>query len=367
MTTSSENAAAAIPEKTTAAGAAAPEKRRALGRGLESLLPAGTSAGRENRAGWGTPTDGRDAHPSITSGDRAGGVPTSHEVVLDEVHAQAARTRRPDHDGVREGVSEIPLSQIKENPYQTRYYFDEEALGDLRDSIKASGVLQPVVVRPKDGHYVLVLGERRLRASKLAGNAAIPAIVRNMSEQQAAEATLVENLQRQDLTCIEQAQAFSRLSQDFKLTQEQIGNRVGLSRESVSNYMRLLKLPRQVQGYMESRAIGFSEARELLKLEDEGTIEKIAERMIKERWPLIRLMDEIEDINIKRLQLPQEKKAGGARWVDPNVRAAQRELETILGVKVKIRDRKGKGTILIEYATLQDYDRVVGMLRGKRS
>ena len=113
-----------------------------------------------------------------------------------------------------------------------------------RSSIRANGVIQPISVRPgAEGRYVLILGERRCRASKIAGRTTIPAMVRKVSDQQAAEMTVVENLQRQDLNCMEQAAAFSKLSQDFKLTQEQIGQRVGISRESVSNYMRLLRLP----------------------------------------------------------------------------------------------------------------------------
>jgi len=331
------------------------DKRRALGRGLDSLLPAagprviaGTAAGTAERP-EAAATIPADATTTATAG------------VIAEIHGQAARA------AAGGPVREVPLDQIDGNPYQTRSLFDQEALRELADSIRVNGVLQPIVVRPaQDGRYLLVLGERRCRASKLAGKTTIPAVVRQVSEEQAAEMTVVENLQRQDLTCIEQAKAFAKLSQDFGLTQGQIGDRVGLSRESVSNYMRLLKLPRTVQGYMETRAIGFSEARELLKLEDNDTIAAVTERMFKERWSLLRLMDEIEDINIQRNLLPQEKQATAARWVDPNVRAAARELQKILGVKVKISDRKGKGKIVIQYATLEDFDRVMTMLKGKR-
>ena len=258
---------------------------------------------------------------------------------------------------------QIPLEQIAENPYQTRYFFNEDALEELAESIKASGVVQPIVVRAKEGRYVLVLGERRLRASKLAGKATIPAIVRAMSEQQAAETTVVENLQRQDLNCMEQAAAFAKLSQSFKLTQEEIGNRVGLSRESVSNYMRLLKLPGTVMQYLQEGKLGFSEARVLLRLENPQLLAKVADDAVRKRWSV----DELEEVvfNISVPVRGEEQPQGRARWVDPNVRAAQRELETILGVRVRIRDRKGKGKIVIEYATLEDYDRVVGMLRGR--
>jgi ParB family chromosome partitioning protein len=261
-------------------------------------------------------------------------------------------------------VSQIPLDQIVQNPYQTRRKFDEDALIELTESIKANGVVQPIVVRQKGGRYVLVLGERRLRAAKRAGKTTIPAIVRTLSDQQAAEITLVENLQREDLNCLEQAEAFGTLSKEFGLTQGQIGDRVGLSRESVSNYMRLLKLPDPVRLYLQDGTLGFSEARELLTLPDDAAIEKMARQAVEKHWSYYLLVDAIEAITLKMDVLPQPE-MGRARWVDPNVRAAQRELETILGVRVRIRDRKGKGRIVIEYATLEDYDRVVGMLRGK--
>jgi ParB family chromosome partitioning protein len=323
-------------EKVVAEQNPAADKRKALGRGLDSLLPAG---------------------PRVVAGTAA---PALQGSVLPEVQAQAAR---PLAGGV---VIEAPLDQIDDNPYQTRRHFDEKMMEDLAESIRANGVVQPVVLRPgANGRYVLVLGERRCRAAKMAGKTTIPAIVRRVSEQQAAEMTIVENLQRQDLNCMEQAAAFSKLSKEFALTQEQIGQRVGMSRESVSNYMRLLKLPGTVMQYLLNGQLGFSEARALLRLEDDETIAKVADEVLRKRISLAVLEDLIEEIKSKRYEHPQEKQPGTARWVDPNVRAAQTELQKILGVKVKIRDRKGKGKIVIEYSTVDDYERVVEMLRGK--
>jgi ParB family chromosome partitioning protein len=224
--------------------------------------------------------------------------------------------------------------------------------------------VQPIVVRPaKDGRYTLILGERRCRASKMAGKTTVPAIVRRVSEQQAAEMTIIENLQREDLNCMEQASAFAELSKKFGLTQEQIGDRVGLSRESVSNYMRLLKLPERVRDYLYKNALGFSEARMLLQFNDPELITKLADEAVRKHMSV----DQLEDLCIKQYVREEPKEQGGrARWVDPNVRAAQRELESALGCRVRVRDRKGKGKIVIEYATLEDFDRVVGMLRGKK-
>jgi ParB family transcriptional regulator, chromosome partitioning protein len=335
MTTTMANSTEKLADKVV-------EKRRALGRGLDSLLPSG---------------------PRVVEPGSAGGPPLSRSAVLPELQAQAARG---------DAVVELPLELIDENPYQTRYFTKEEqesddfvatTLHELADSIRANGVIQPVSVRPgATGRYVLILGERRCRASKMAGRTTIPAIVRKVSDQQAAEMTVVENLQRQDLNCMEQATAFSKLSQEFKLTQEQIGQRVGISRESVSNYMRLLRLPPSVTQYLQEGRLGFSEARVLLTLLDPNMIPKIADEAVRKHLSVEQLEDLVFNTNVP---LQKEKQPGTARWVDPNVRHVQTELERTLGVRVRIRDRKGKGKIEIEYATLEDFDRVVGMLKGK--
>jgi ParB family transcriptional regulator, chromosome partitioning protein len=333
MTTTAENVVAT--EKTTA-----PEKRKALGRGLDSLLPAGPRVVAGTAAATGGPA-------AQTEG--------AHSTVLPNLQAQAARAGN--------AVVQIPLDQIDSNPYQTRQVFDKEALAELAESIRVNGVVQAIVVRPTpEGRYVLVLGERRCRASRLAGKTTIPAIVRSVSDQQAAEMTIVENLQRQDLNCLEQANGFARLSRDFGLTQDKIGQRTGISRESVSNYMRLLKLPPMVQHYLAEGDLGFSEARVLLQLTDPDSIHRIADEAVLKHLSVAQLKDLVDRTNAAILE---PKKPGQARWQDPNVHAAQTDLERLLGVRVRIADRKGKGKIVIEYASLEDFDRVVEMLKGR--
>ena len=269
-------------------------------------------------------------------------------------------------------VVNVPIADIDKNPFQTRYVDDDEALEELAESIKANGVVQPIVVRPADveGRYILILGERRLHASKKAGMTHIPSLVRRVSLQQAAEMTIIENLQREDLSPLEQAEAFRVLSNEFKLTQEQIGQRVGLSRVSVANYMRLLKLPREVMQMLAEKKISFAQAKELLKLNGEDQISQAAIYLVKKGLSLEQVERMVLSMNGLLDPFPGMpgtvvKKTGGARWVDPNVRAAQTDLERLLGCRVRIRDRKGKGKIVIEYATVDDYDRVVEMLKGK--
>jgi ParB family chromosome partitioning protein len=264
-----------------------------------------------------------------------------------------------------EHVFRLAIDQIDHNPHQTRTEFEAELLEELAESIKVQGVLQPIVVRPgKDGRFILILGERRLRASKMAGQTTIPVVVKRVSEQQAAEMTVVENLQREDLNCVDQAAAFANLSTEFKLTQEEIGARVGVSRETVSNYMRLLSLPEGVIGALQKRTLTYSHARVLLQLRNNVEIWKFAQKAIAEKMSVAKLEDLVVEL-MAPIGRDEPKTGGSARWVDPNVKAAQRSLEEVLGVRVRIRDRKGKGKITIEYGTLEDFDRVVRMLKGK--
>jgi len=320
-----------------------PEKRRALGRGLDSLLP---------------------SRPHIVANASAAPEPGSTPMTAPSQRTSVAPPAAQLEKAVPSGDSiiQLPLENIDENPYQTRRIFDQAALKELADSIAASGVVQPVVVRPRpDGRFTLILGERRCRAARLAGRTAIAAIIRPASDQQAAEMTVVENLQRQDLNCLEQANAFARLSREFGLTQEQIGQRTGCSRESVSNHMRLLKLPEPVQEYLADGSLGFSEARVLLQLVDPSQIPQIAREAIEKKMSVAQLIERVDRANLPREALDQQTSAA-ARWVDPNVRAAQTEMERVLGMRVRISDRKGKGKIVIEYASLEDFDRVLELL-----
>jgi ParB family chromosome partitioning protein len=333
------------------------EKRRALGRGLDSLLPSGPRVVSSASAGGAAPVP-------VVIPQQAGTGPAIvplPPIALSSVAGEAARTGVSAPHG--QEIIDIPLDLIDENPYQTRRTFDPAALSELSESIKASGLAQPIVVRPgAEGRFVLVLGERRCRASKLAGNATVPAIVRKLGNEQAAEMTVVENLQRQDLNCLEQANAFARLSREFNLTQEQIGKRTGSSRESVANYMRLLKLPEGVLDLIGQGKIGFSEARVLLEAGvflDSAGVEELARNAVALGWTVKELKAQLT-----RLQGPLEKKnSAPPKPVDANVKAAESELQSVLGMRVRISDRKGKGTILIQYRSVEDFDHLLDVLR----
>ena len=310
--------------------------------------------------------DARNGAPSsgIGPGVNRGVDPEGDETIT--IFAQA-ESRMPGNL-----VANLDIADIDKNPFQTRYVDDNDALEELADSIRANGVVQPIMVRPseEEGRYILVLGERRLHASKKAGKTVIPAMVRRISLQQAAEMTIIENLQREDLSALEQAEAFRVLSNEFKMTQQQIAERVGLSRASVTNYMRLLKLPREVMQLLAEKKLSFGQAKELLALENDDQISKGALYAVKKGLSLDQIERMVLSMNGDLDPFPgmpgQVVKKSGARWVDPNVRSAQMDMERMLGVRVRIRDRKGKGKIVIEYANVDDYERVVGMLRGKK-
>jgi ParB family chromosome partitioning protein len=269
---------------------------------------------------------------------------------------------------------EIPLERIERNPYQTRSHFDEGALDELAASIKASGVVQPIVVRPlmaehpgaghNEPRYQLITGERRWLASKRAGKTTVPAIVQRVNDEQVLEMTIVENLQRADLNPMEQARAFYRLSQEFKLTQEQVAVRTGKERATVANFLRLMKLPEGVQVKVETGDLTFGHAKALLALDHADAIASAAQKVMA-----LSLSVRQTENYVNGLINPEarEKKAAALpeQTADPNVREAEDRLRRSLGLKVKIEDKKGKGRVIIEYSGLEDFDALLEMLGSK--
>ena len=313
------------------------DKRKALGRGLESLLPGGPRPAMAPPAAAAPPPTGAAVAPPV------------------------AAPPLPKPAVAHEQMRELPLGLIDRNPYQTRLHLDEPAMEELVASIRNIGVVQPIVVRPVGGgRFQLIAGQRRWEASRRAGKTAIPAVVREVSDQQAMELTIIENLQRQDLNPMEQARAFDRLGREFGLTQEQMAQRTGIDRATVSNYTRLLKLPAPVQTLVELGKLSFGHAKVLLSLDSLEMINKLADRVV-EQGLSVRALEQL----VFALEHPPEKKEEKERFIDPNVRDAQMEMERCLGVRVHIKDRNGKGKIVIEYKSLEDFDRVLEVLAAK--
>jgi ParB family chromosome partitioning protein len=287
--------------------AAIDPKRRALGKGLDSLLP-------------------RVQPAAVPAAEAEGGKPR-----------------------------EIPLEQIDRNPFQTRSRMNEEQLGELAASITANGVVQPILVRPlANGRYQLIAGERRWKASELAGKKTIPAILRQVSDEQAMEITIVENLQRADLNPMEQSRAFERLSREFHMTQEQMALRTGKDRATVANFLRLLRLPVSVQSQVESGQLSFGHARTLLAFEHAEEIEKAAQRVIGLSLSVRQTENYVQGLLHPERNPKKEPKPEPP--VDPNVREVQERLQRSLGLKVAIEDHHGRGRVIIEYSKLEDFD-----------
>jgi ParB family transcriptional regulator, chromosome partitioning protein len=289
-------------------------KRRALGKGLDSLLP---------RA------------QSNTAAETEGGRPR-----------------------------EIVLELIDNNPFQTRSQMNEDQLAELAASITANGVVQPILVRPlANGRFQLIAGERRLRASKLAGKTTVPAILRQVSDEQAMEITIVENLQRADLNPMEQARAYERLAREFHMTQEQMAQRTGKDRATVANFLRLLRLPAGVQARVEKGELTFGHARAILAFEHAEEMEKAAQRIA-----LLSLSVRQTETYVQTQLDPsrnEKKEPKPKPPVDPNVRDAQEQLQRALGLKVTVEDKHGRGKVIIEYARLEDFDALMERLVGK--
>jgi len=258
---------------------------------------------------------------------------------------------------------QIPLDQIERNPYQTRSSFNEAALAELAQSIAAIGVVQPIVVRPlSPNHYQLIAGERRWLASRQAGKSTVPAVVLQATDEQTMEMTIVENLQRADLNPMEQARAYDRLGREFQLTQEQMAQRTGKDRASVANFLRLLKLPQQVQQRVEAGELSFGHARTLLALESEQQMLSAAQKIAA-----LSMSVRATETYVKNL-LDPERKLGKAdisaqqEEIDPNVKAAQEQIQRAIGLRTRIEDRRGKGRVIIEYSSLEDFDTLLETL-----
>jgi ParB family chromosome partitioning protein len=287
------------------------ERRKALGKGLHSLLPTRNTTG---------PT----APP--LSGD----------------------------------VHRLPIEQVTPNPNQPRRDFDEAALMELTQSIEREGMIQPIIVRKTAANaYQIIAGERRWRAAKLAGLQQVPVIVRDADDQQALELAIVENIQREDLNPIELATAFQRMATELGLSHDQIGQKTGKERTTITNSVRLLQLPDELQAMIAARQLSAGHARALLKFEDAQMQREIATRCIQEGW------------SVRQIEEFTRPKATGAKArtkqpdgpLDPNVKFALSELERILGTKVRIvESHGGKGRIEIEYYSADDLSRIYDLI-----
>ena len=265
--------------------------------------------------------------------------------------------------GENEYIQEIPLNEIRSNPYQPRKHFDEEALQELADSIKQSGVFQPVIIRKSTVKgYELIAGERRVRASRLAGNQTIPAIIRDMDEQQMIEIAVLENLQREDLSPLEEAEAYQVLMDKLALTQVEVAERMGKSRPYIANYLRLLSLPEEVKPYV-GKELSMGQARTILGLKDKNQITQVAERVIKEGLTVRQLEDLVQQLNATSKTKSNEKKTHPEVKKPQLILAIEERFEEILGTSTQIVQRGKRGKIEIEFLSEEDLIRILDLLK----
>jgi len=253
----------------------------------------------------------------------------------------------------------VPLSLIDANPAQPRTTIRPEALEQLVRSIQESGMVQPILLRPTgQGRYQIIAGERRFRAAQKIGLATIPAVVRKIADDRVLEFALVENIQREELTPIEEAQALRRLQDELGLTQESLAGKVGKDRATVANTMRLLRLPAEVREELQKGTLSAGHARALLALEDQAAVKDLAAQTIRSGLSVRQV-----EARVQALKNPKAAKPG--RKVDANTRAAEEKLRTKLGARVEIRRKRGQGEIRIAFDSETELNRLYGwILRG---
>ncbi|MFA5410722.1 MAG: ParB/RepB/Spo0J family partition protein [Candidatus Omnitrophota bacterium] len=261
--------------------------------------------------------------------------------------------------GKEERISYVPIGQIKPSPFQPREDFDLESIEELAQSIKEKGVIQPLLVRHHAAGYELIAGERRLRAANLLKLKEIPIIIKDVADEDALELALIENLQRQGLNPIEEAHAYQYLIDKFQLTQEKISEVLGKARVSVTNTLRLLRLPQEIQAELKKGRISFAHGRALLEIEDANQQRRLAQEIITHGLSV----RELESL-IKRQRPRAIKRRMGQSQREPYVAVLEEQLQHILATKVRISKRKKRGHILIEFYSQEDLERIAHKLKG---
>jgi ParB family transcriptional regulator, chromosome partitioning protein len=318
------------------------QQKRGLGKGLGALIPPAAGSPIGDHGGTGPALTGRRGQ-----GTRPG--EHAHRAGTDEGHLASAVP------GAH--FEEIAIGAVTPNPRQPRQAFDEDALDELAASIREVGLLQPVVVRKvMPGHYELIMGERRWRACQRAGLDHIPAIVRDVPDDDLLRDALIENLHREQLNALEEAAAYQQLLDDFGATHEELAGRIGRSRPHISNTLRLLNLPPAVQKRVAAGVLSAGHARALLSLEDPDAQERLAHRIVAEGLS-VRAVEEIVAVRDEEQVKPRRKQ--GPKPTAPGLRDLADRLSDVLETRVKVELGRRKGKITVEFASLDDLDRII--------
>ena len=257
---------------------------------------------------------------------------------------------------IRQGIANLPIDKIKTNKYQPREDFSQDSLKELAQSIKEKGFIQPVLVRAREGEYELIAGERRFRAAEMLNLKEVPAIIKDVSDLDSLELSLIENVQREDLNSIDQAKAYKRLLDEFNMTQEGISDTIGKDRTTVANILRLLKLPHKIQQHVSRGTISMGHARAILGLDTEIEQMRLCTKVIKNE-----LSVRDTERYAKEISTPSKKKL---LEKDPNLISIEEKLREVLGTKVKIIKRKRGGRLEIEFYSDSDLERILTLLKS---
>ena len=257
-------------------------------------------------------------------------------------------------------VENVDVSKLIVNPFQPRKIFNEEALNELAESIKEHGIIQPIVVRKKEKKYEIIAGERRFRAAKLAGLQEVPAIVKEMTEQQMMEVAILENLQREDLTPIEEAEAYSSLIEHLNFTQDALAKRLGKSRPHIANHIRLLQLPEDVRQLMNEGVLSMGHGRTLLGLKNKGHVAEVVQKVIAQSLNVRQLESLVHQLNEGVSHETKEKVKK-----DVFVQATESQLREYFGTSVQVKKQKNTGKIEIEFYSDDDLEHILDILNVK--
>lgn len=259
-----------------------------------------------------------------------------------------------------ERFAEVDLEDVKPNPFQPRTRFDDQTIDELAQSIRETGIVQPVIVVPEDDHYMIIVGERRWRAAQRAGLRKIPVLIRNIPKDKQLEVSLIENIHREELNALEIARAYQRLIDDNGYAQHELADKVGKDRSSVTNYLRLLKLPQEIQDRLADGTISMGHARAMLALEDPA-IQLYACRQVIDRNLSVRNTEAL--VNRLKQKAPRAQRS----LADPDLYALQEEMLKILGTKVLVAGGRNKGVVKIYYFSLDDLNRIYDRIKGASS
>ncbi|HDD6342114.1 TPA: ParB/RepB/Spo0J family partition protein [Staphylococcus aureus] len=261
-----------------------------------------------------------------------------------------------------EQIKQIDISDIKPNPYQPRKTFDENHLNDLADSIKQYGILQPIVLRKTVQGYYIVVGERRFRASKIAGLKYVSAIIKDLTDEDMMELAVIENLQREDLNAIEEAESYQRLMTDLKITQQEVAKRLSKSRPYIANMLRLLHLPKKIADMVKDGRLTSAHGRTLLAIKDEQQILRLAKRVVKEKWSVRYLENHVNELK----NVSSKSETDKVDITKPKfIKQQERQLREQYGTKVDISIKKSVGKISFEFDSQEDFLRIIEQLNRR--